>query len=852
MHRTDPLSAAALALLLGALALPACSNEGDGSAAGEDSGADSGFDAVPYVPRDTVDDTESDDAGDADERDAALDASEDVGPDANDDASNDAGDDAGGTDAAVPDADATLDAGGDAGPDASVEPPPETLGVRRVDGVTTLAVLAPNATRVEAWFYEEATGVTESARIVLDPVGEGHWTARAEGVSATYYGLRVWGPNWTYTEAWEPGSDAGFVVDVDEVGNRFNPNKLLLDPYALEMSHDPATPSFDDWSIYRSGPEERTLDSALHAPKGVVIDVSAEPEPRNHPVRALRDDVVYEVHVRGLTRNDPSVPEELRGTYAGAALKAQYLAELGVTAVEFLPLHETQNDRNDVSEGTSGDNYWGYASLSFFAPDRRYAFDQSPGGPTRELRAMVDAFHAQGIKVFVDVVYNHTGEGGSWGEQGEYANLLSWRGMDNATWYHSVDGSRYRNDNGVGPNLRFTHNTVRRHVIDSLTYWHEHIGVDGFRFDLASVLGNRCEADCFEYDPTGLITDISLALARSEDNASGVDLIAEPWGTSAGTYQVGNYPQGWHEWNDRYRISLRSAMNEPWAPPTPAELAMRLHGSSDLYRDDGRGPDAGLGYVVSHDGFTWADLFRCTSKVNDQPWPFGPSDGGSDYNQGADYGGDAALQRQAARTTFALMALSAPPPMLTGGDEFLRTQYCNNNPYNLDSIANWLDWQAAEAEAERHTLFVRRMLALRHAHPALRPLTWTEGVDRDDDGLPDITWYDQNGTPPGDGFWDNPSAPILGWRVDANENAARQGEGLAADTESILVMWNRGDDLLRVPLPELPEERGWWRMADTAAWLEGSANSHAFDDPPLMPAPNYDIHPGSVVVWIER
>ena len=389
-------------------------------------------------------------------------------------------------------------------------------------------------------------------------------------------------------------------------------------------------------------------------------------------------------------------------------------------------------------------------------------------------------------------------------------------------------------------------------VADSIRYWSEHIGVDGFRFDLASVLGNRCEADCFEYDPTGLLTELSDAFARSEDGATGVDLIAEPWGATAGTYQVGNYPAGWHEWNDRYRIAIRSAMNEPWAPPTPAELAMRIHGSSDLYRDDGRGPDAGIGYVVSHDGFPWFDVFQCADRDNNQPWPFGPSDGGSAVNRSADYGGDPVRQRQAARTAFAVLAMSAPPPMLTGGDEFLRSQYCNNNAYNLDSIANWLDWEAASDEAERHTLFVRRMLRLRRLHPALRPASWTEGGDGDGDGVPDIAWYDQTGSPPAEGFWDDAYAPIIGWRIDADEALAQPRSTLADETRSILVYWNRGEEQLRVPLPTPQEGHSWWRMADTAAWLEGDANSHAFDNPPEMPAPHYDLHGGSVGIWIER
>lgn len=700
----------------------------------------------------------------------------------------------------------------------------------------TFRLRAPAATRVELLLFDAPTGTGPVETHVLESDGAGGWAVRVPLGGAGFYGYRLWGPNWTWDPAWEPGSEAGFIADVDADGHRFNPNKVVLDPYALEMTHDPFTEAAGDGGIYRSGPETRALDSALLAPRGVLLAPRAAAEAG--PTRPLRDDVVYEVHVRGLTMHAQEVPEALRGTYAGAALMAPYLAELGVTAIEFLPLHETQNDQNDRHDGSAGDNYWGYASLSFFAPDRRYAADQSPGGPTREVQAMVRAFHDAGIKVFVDVVYNHTGEGGSWGERGEYANLLSWRGVDNAGWYQTVAGSGYRNDNGVGPNLRFTERLVRDGVLDSLRYWHEVLGVDGFRFDLASVLGNACEEDCFRFEASGLLTEIA-ALARDAEG-QGVDLIAEPWGTSEGTYQLGSYPAGWHEWNDRFRIAVRRGQNAPQAV-TPAELAMRLHGSSDRFRDDGRGPDAGVSYVVSHDGFTLADLHACAERDNDQPWPWGPSDGGSTWNDNSDWGGDPLLQRQAARTSFALMAVSAGVPMLTGGDEFLRTQRCNNNPYNIDSPAMWLDWTAA-ADAGAHTTFVQRMLAFRHAQPALRPAAWTEGVDRDGDGRLDIAWWRADGQPLESSDWDDVNAPVLAWSIDADEGGA--------GARAIYVAWNRSDALVDVTLPPPPEGTPWRRVADTAAWMEPDANTHVADSRPAMTEGVYGVHGGSVLVLV--
>lgn len=832
--RPLPLIATALALLLAgcdADRSPTRDVRSD-DATSETGRADVDPDATDLGPDDAVEPDSSDhDVGDATERETTPDGG-----------ASDA------TDAARTDADTrdTPDADDADGADASDPRVPgwaPPYGASQLSGGrVAFRLRAPNATRVEAWVYDAPIDGEVATITELSSDGDGTWRGIADAGGAIYYGYRLWGPNWAWDPAWEPGSELGFGADVDAAGNRFNPNKLVVDPYAFEVSHDPGNPQVTDWAMYRSGPFERALDSGPRGPKGIVLPAAVPAARPPAPTRPLRDEVIYEVHLRGLTMQHPDVPEELRGTYAGAALLAPYLAELGVSAVEFLPLHETQNEQNDLEVGTAGDNYWGYASLSFMAPDRRYAHDRSPGGPTRELQAMVDAFHTHDIKVYVDVVYNHTGEGGSWGDDGEYANILSWRGVDNATWYQVIDGARYRNDNGVGPNLDFTAPIVGDAVLDSLRYWHETIGVDGFRFDLAAVLGNTCTGDCFEYAQTALPDRIAHAMARGPDGGAGVDLIAEPWGVTAGTYQAGRFPHGWSEWNDRFRDTIRSAQNE-LPPPTPAELAMRLHGSSDIYRDDGRGPSAGISYVVSHDGFTLADLYRCDAPDNDQEWPFGPSDGGDAHNRSWDQGGDPGAQRQAARTGLALAVLSGGVPMLTGGDELLRTQRCNNNPYNLDSPANWLDWELDD-EQELFRLFTSRLLALRHRYSALRPAWWTEGVDRDDDGLADIGWYDQSGALP-DGFWDDRYAPVIAWRLDADE-AASEG------ARSIFVAWNRSDDAVPLTLPLKADDTAWYRVIDTAWWFEPDGNSHAPGDEYRMGGDRYDVFPRSLIVMIER
>ncbi|MEJ7805402.1 MAG: alpha-amylase family glycosyl hydrolase, partial [Telluria sp.] len=283
-------------------------------------------------------------------------------------------------------------------------------------------VYSGRASRIELFLYSSATGTQEKARYVMTAGAGGVWsislpvtTLTSRGLTGTlYYGYRAWGPNWPYSASWVKGSATGFVTDVDASGNRFNPNKLLTDPYALEMSHDPVTATMTNGTVYASGALYRNIDTGATAPKGIVLAGDAQ-SVGTKPTRALKDDIVYEVHVRGLTKNDTAIASAYRGTYKGAGLKAPYLASLGVTAVEFLPVQETQNDTNDNDPNTNtGDNYWGYMTLNYFAPDRRYAYDKTAGGPTREFKEMVKAFHDQGIKVLIDVVYNHTGEGGVW------------------------------------------------------------------------------------------------------------------------------------------------------------------------------------------------------------------------------------------------------------------------------------------------------------------------------------------------------------------------------------------------------------------------------------------------------
>ncbi|HWK90195.1 MAG TPA: alpha-amylase family glycosyl hydrolase, partial [Longimicrobium sp.] len=515
------------------------------------------------------------------------------------------------------------------------------------------------------------------------------------------------------------------------------------------------------------------------------------------------------------------VPAAFQGTYKGAGMKAAALASLGVTAVELLPVQETQNDTNDVNpNSTEGDNYWGYMTLNYFAPDRRYAADKSAGGPTREFKEMVKAFHDNGIKVYIDVVYNHTGEGGAWSSSDTSTyNVFTFRGLDNPTYYSLTNDKQSSWDNtGVGGNFN-TRNTVAQDlIVHSLKYWKDELGVDGFRFDLASVLGNTCEHGCFNYDKM----DSGNALNRIWNNLSprapgggaGADLIAEPWAIGGNSYQVGNFPSGWAEWNGYYRDTFRKDQNQLGsATVTPGELATRLSGSADLYGDDGRKPANSINFLVAHDGFTLKDLYSCNGKNNTQAWPNGPSDGGEDNNVSWDQGGAGSEQRRAARNGLALLMLSAGTPMFNGGDEFLRSQNCNNNAYNLDSSANWLNYGLTTDQTNFKT-FAQRLIAFRKAHPALRPANFFSGSDTNGNVMEQLRWFRPDGTLADSAYMTNASNHALAWRIDGTEF----GDPAAA----IYVAYNGWSSAVNFTLPWPFAGKSWYRVTDTCNWAEGS------------------------------
>ncbi|TVQ44656.1 MAG: glycogen-debranching protein [Gloeocapsa sp. DLM2.Bin57] len=571
------------------------------------------------------------------------------------------------------------------------------LGAHYLGDDVTFAVYSKNATRILLEIYQKATG--EEAKydywLHKNPV-DNIWRAHIKGIPpGTFYAFRCWGPNWQYDPNWRRGnSNIGFEQDVDSQGNRFNPNKVLYDPYTREISHDrKASAMYATGGLIYNGVISREYDTGKWSPKGVILapeHSSTGKRPYLPPEKAA----IYETHLKGLTMHPSAsnletilkgipgyeevvnVPVEKRGTYAGAAYLAKYLKALGLTTIEFLPVQETP------AEG----NYWGYMTFGYFAPVRRYAYDQSPGGPTREFKEMVKAFHEEGIEVYLDVVYNHTGEGGNWGHL-DITGFASFGGFDAVEYYQQtneyylVDGAT-----GCGNQLNFSSQITRNLVIDSLTYWLTEMGVDGFRFDLATVLGrtpNAFERENWQEQKRFFQQHPLLLDIKELGDKYQAEMIAEAWDIWG--YEVGNFPSGWGEWNGNYRDTVRKFCR---GDGNTLDFIDTLNGDYRLFNDNG-GPQRSIDFIVAHDGFTLMDVVSYNQKNNQLSYPFGPSDGGCDQNYSSDCDGDRSLRRQRLRNFWTLLFFSRGVPMVVWGDEFGRTQNGNNNPYNIDSVATW-------------------------------------------------------------------------------------------------------------------------------------------------------------------
>jgi len=631
---------------------------------------------------------------------------------------------------------------------------PTAFGVQLVEGGASVLVHAPHAERVELCLLGAGPGGAER-RVRLHRGRFGRWFGIVPGVAAGQrYGFRVAGP-------WEPGH-----------GLLHNPHKLLLDPYAravqgrLELRPEVYGHQVDDdlQQVGRPRPDER--DSAGHVPVGVVLD-SADALPVHHPQVPWRDTVIYEAHVRGLTMQLPGVPPELRGTYAGLAhpVTLAHLQSLGITAVELLPIHAKVDEPALTERGLT--NYWGYNTLAFFAPEPSYATaaaqQAGPAAVLAEVQGMVSLLHEAGLEVILDVVYNHTCEGGLDGP------MLSWRGLDNAGYYlhHGARHHEYEDVTGTGNSLDFRSRTVVGMALDSLRYWTEVIGVDGFRFDLATTLARR--GHTFDADHPFLV-----ALA-TDPVLSAVKLIAEPWDVGPGGWRTGQFPAPMAELNDKFRDALRTfwitdaaALAHGGAGGDLRELGTRLSGSADLFSPspapEGRGPNASINYVTAHDGFTLADLVGYDHKHNEANGE--ENQDGTDNNLSWNHGVEGptddvevlAHRRRTMRNLLGTLLLAGGTPMLTAGDELGRSQQGNNNAYCQDSPLSWVNWDLEDWQ-EDLAATVAHLLRLRAAVPALRPERFHHGESTD--VHPTLAWYDEHGGPMTHHRWHDPHRRVL-------------------------------------------------------------------------------------------
>ena len=665
---------------------------------------------------------------------------------------------------------------------------PYPLGTTWDGEGVNFALFSERAEKVELCLFDER-GRRELARIELQEHTDQVWHCYLpEARPGLLYGYRVHGP-------YKP-----------QEGHRFNPNKLLLDPYAKGIVGNL------HWSDahfgYSVGHPEEDLsfderDSAAGMPKCQVIDGAFNWGNDRPPRTPWHDTIIYELHVKGFTKLNSAVPAPLRGTYAGLATQPaiEYLKRLGVTAVELMPVHAFVDDRRLVQIGLR--NYWGYNSIGFFAPEPRYASTDSAAS---EFKIMVKKLHSAGIEVIIDVVFNHTGEGDRLGP------TLAFRGIDNTVYYRldPENPRRYVDYTGTGNTLNMMHPRVLQLMMDSLRYWVQEMHVDGFRFDLASTLARELHA----VDRLGAFFDIM----HQDPVVSQVKLIAEPWDLGEGGYQVGNFPAGWAEWNDRYRDAVRAYWKGDGG--LIGELAFRLTGSSDLYASSGRRPYASINFVTAHDGFTLHDLVSYNDKHNQANGE--ESRDGTDKNLSWNCGAEGptddpainALRAKQKRNFLATLLLSQGVPMLLAGDADGRTQQGNNNAYCQDNEISWVDWNL-DFEDLRLLSFVQRVIALRKAHPAFRRRSFFQGRSIKGSAIKDILWLSPNGNELTDEEWQHSFARCLGLFLSGEGLDERDRQGRPVVDDSFLLLLNAHSDALPFRLPAVGKDAEWLLLIDT-------------------------------------
>ncbi len=675
---------------------------------------------------------------------------------------------------------------------------PTPLGARfRVgpDGVagTNFALWAGGAESVELCLFDAAGTET---RLVLTELTHEIWHGFVPGVRpGQRYGFRVHG-------RWDPWT-----------GARWNPAKLLLDPYARAVDGDFVLPP-EVYGHVRDWPQQQVADtvrddrdSAPHVPKGVVVQDDDDWADDRRPKTPWSDSVIYELHVRGFTRLHPDIPEPLRGTYAGLAHPAaiDHLVRLGVTAVELLPVHQFAHEDHLLRRGLK--NYWGYNSIGYFAPHAGYSASGTAGQQVGEFKRMVRALHEAGIEVILDVVYNHTAEASEMGP------TLSLRGIDNRGYYRlQADARRYADYTGCGNTLHVVQPHVLRLITDSLRYWVTEMGVDGFRFDLAAALA-RSMHDVDMLSPF-------LAVIAQDPVLRRVKLIAEPWDVGNGGYQVGAFPPLWTEWNDRYRDAVRDFWRG--ALPDMRDLGYRLSGSSDLYAWGGRRPYASINFITAHDGFTLRDLVSYERKHNEANGE-GNRDGTDDnraWNCGVEGETDDpevnALRRRQLRNLLTTLLVSTGVPMLVAGDEMGRTQGGNNNAYCQDGEVSWLDWSLLEQPGARGLLeLAARLVKLRHRHPVLRRRAFFSGRAQGADGLRDLAWFTARGEEMTERDWYAPAA-TLGLYLSGRDIPGRDARGAPVTDDSFLILLHASDRPADCVLPGPPWAAAYELVVDTS------------------------------------
>jgi glycogen operon protein len=669
---------------------------------------------------------------------------------------------------------------------------PFPLGATWTGVGVNFALFSAHAKKVELCLFDAPDAPKEAARIPLSEHTDMVWHAFLPDVRPNQlYGYRVYGP---YAPA---------------TGHRFNPNKVVMDPYAKSVAR--TIRWADEMFGYVVGDADEDLsfdprDNAPFAPLAAVVDPAFTWGEDRAPRTPWHNTVIYEMHVRGFSKLHPSIPERLRGTYEALTTEPaiEHLKKLGVTAVELMPVHYHTRDRHLEQRGLT--NYWGYNSFGYFAPERRLAASQTPAGAVREFKRMVRALHAAGLEVILDVVYNHTAEGNHLGP------TLSLKGIDNASYYRLVgDDLRFYMDfTGCGNTLNMQSPQVLQLIMDSLRYWVLEMHVDGFRFDLASALAR----ELYDVDRLGAFFDI----IHQDPVLSHIKLIAEPWDLGQGGYQVGNFPVLWTEWNGKYRDSVRRFWRGDGG--TVSELATRLAGSNDLYAHNGRQPYASINFITAHDGFTLNDLVSYNEKHNEANLE--ENRDGENHNASWNCGVEGetedpeirALRERQKRNFLATLMLSQGVPMISHGDEVGRTQKGNNNAYCQDNEISWIDWNL---DPEKRTLlnFTTKLVHFRLTQPTLRRRRYFQGRDIRGGAVKDVAWLAPDGREMTDDAWNSDFVRSIGMLLNggAIEELNERGEPIIGD--SLLALLNAHSDKVAFTLPPLEQNQQWRLVVDT-------------------------------------